>query len=264
MDKSFDKYLQRGNEIQGVANEVAGRFSRLVTFQDAITWLSDARALITILEQLADDLTEYKLCQEATLKQEEESRASSTFLKRNFGFREVEKNLKENISNGEGSGKNVERAISEVFILIDQTPTNKAEQKEMVSELRQLKKDLVLEKRTNNDELRQIRTTARQKSAEWTGTGGRGVLGSMARFDRARIRTSKEAALSPHEDSKTRIERQLIETERKINWVSHFIGEEPMTEYQQVVLRCAYCGRRVEPGKVCPGCGSDRTNSSLG
>ncbi len=86
-------------------------------------------------------------------------------------------------------------------------------------------------------------------------------MGDVARYKRATIRREKENSLSPLEAERNSIEAQLMDIERQINWVSKFKGENPQEESE--VIRCTYCGRRVAPPSVCPGCGSDQTTRDI-
>ncbi|MCJ7706002.1 MAG: hypothetical protein MUO38_00145 [Anaerolineales bacterium] len=130
----------------------------------------------------------------------------------------------------------------------------------MLAEFRLLKKEITTEKRSVSQAMREIRTKARQDITSWTGVRG-GFVGSVARLDRMQIRHGKEAALAPHEGTRAALERQIVEVERSINWVSRFQGADPQAE--EPALRCAYCGRRVSQNAVCPGCGSDKTTRDL-
>jgi rubrerythrin len=87
-------------------------------------------------------------------------------------------------------------------------------------------------------------------------------VGKFATYRRAGITMSKEKALSPLETKKADIENQLIEIEKQINRLNYIKIDEEGNEDLQV-LRCSYCGRRVNPGEVCPGCGSDKTTYEL-
>lgn len=257
MDDTYTQFASRAAEIQKVADEVSDRFFNLATFQDALRWNSDTRALIRLLEQFNLDITEYCTKQEGFLNLAETTRSTQSFLKRTFGIRREENQYKENIESANTTIASVETAVSGLNDLIDRTPTSKAEQKNMLQELRQLKKELTTEKREINETTRQIRTKARQDMTKMTGIHGRGVMGSMARYQRVHIRDQKESSLKPHEIAKANIEMQIIEVEKRINWTSRFTGDDPQP--QAAALRCAYCGRRVEPNRVCPGCGSDQT-----
>jgi hypothetical protein len=105
---------------------------------------------------------------------------------------------------------------------IDFTPNSVEEQKALLRELRQRKKELQLEKRQVAASMKAIREGARQRSAQ----AGRGFFGmynpKQAASERRSIRYRKEAALRPHEDAKAAIERQIIQIDRDILWVGRY------------------------------------------
>jgi hypothetical protein len=256
MALTLDHLGKQAASLQQTADELSSRFEKLTTFEEAARWDADAFAVVRLFEQYRDAVAGFRSSEQQALQEANAARGTLPFFKRLFASRRTEKSREANIKQADKGTASVETAISQLFELADRTPACKAEQKEMLSELRLLKKELTTEKRSVNEAMRIIRTQARQNMATWTGVQ-RGFTGSVARLERMQIRHQKEGALSPHEDAKAAIERQLIEMERRINWVSRFKGEDPREE--QGVVRCAYCGRRVTAGSPCPGCGSDST-----
>ena len=110
---------------------------------------------------------------------------------------------------------------------IDKTPNSREEQIEMLRELKLEKKELAFQKRQAVEAKRQITTSARQQSAQV----GAGFLGAMLtnpksrRVSRMGIRLRKEAALAPHENLRTQLEKQILVIDRAIHWVERFRGE---------------------------------------
>jgi flagellar motility protein MotE (MotC chaperone) len=260
MSATVENLSKQAMALQYATNEIATRFQSLSTFPEASQWDSDATALVSLYEQFKNALADFRLSEEEAIRQTHNVRNALPFFKRLFASRKQEKAHKSIIGQVEKGIKSTETAISQLLEWIDQTPSSKAEQKEMLGELRLLKKELMTEKRTVNESMRAIRTQARQNMSTWTGVQGK-FIGSVARVERMQIRHQKESALTPHEDAKAAIERQIIACERRINWISKFTGEDPKP--QEHVVRCAYCGRRVSSGKPCPGCGSDQTTREL-
>ena len=246
--------------LQGTVNELMARFDRSTKFDEAAWWDRDAQAVIRLFEQYKESLTKYCKEQEQTLTELKLARTALPFFKRVIAARGDEKSLEDNIAQAAKGIASVDKAIDTLYDLVDRTPTSKGEQTQMLKELRQQKKELAVQKRSINENMRAARTKTRQEMSEWTGVQG-GMLGDVARMKRASIRRQKETALHPQENARAAIERQLIEIDKRFTWVSRFSGDDPHQE--DVVVRCAYCGRRVEPDKVCPGCGSDYTIRSL-
>lgn len=251
----------QASRLQAHADELSHRYQTLGTYEEAARFDSDALAAIRLFERYKGDLEAFALSEESLLADAASARASLPFLKRLFASRADEKRHSSSIATARGGISSVETAIADLYELIDRTPSSKAEQKQMLAELRLLKKEVTTQKRSANEAMREIRTKARQDMASWTGVSGRGVVGSVARLERMSIRHGKEADLAPHETTKASLERQIIDLERRINWVDRFQGEDPGAE--EPPLRCAYCGRRVTQNAVCPGCGSDKTTRDL-
>ncbi len=261
MTVTLDDLSTQAAALQANADELTHRFEGLNEFHEAARWDADALAAIRLFERYKADLQSHISAEEQASHEAAAARSALPFHKRLVASRSAEKEHASNIAKANEGVSSVETVIAHLYELIDRTPSSKAEQKDMLSELRLFKKELATEKRSVNEAMRQVRTKARQDTASWTGIHGRGLVGSVARVERMQIRHQKEAALAPHESTKAAIERRLIETEMRINWVSKFRGEDPSGE--KPPLRCAYCGRRVRPDAPCPGCGSDRTTRDL-
>ena len=101
---------------------------------------------------------------------------------------------------------------------IDTTPTTKAEQVQLVKELKAQKKELQLQKREVAAEMKNIRTAARQKSSG-VATGFFAMAGDtkVTAIERREILRAKERALKPGEDAKVKLERLILAVEREIN-----------------------------------------------
>ena len=111
----------------------------------------------------------------------------------------------------------LENMANELQEAIDFTPNSFNEKKELLSELKNRKKELQLQKREITANMKAIRRQARMKSAN----AGRRIYGynsKMAARQRRGIKYSKEAQLKPHEDLLTAIERQLLQTDKDIFW----------------------------------------------
>jgi hypothetical protein len=107
---------------------------------------------------------------------------------------------------------------------IDKTPNSPEEQREMIADLKVVKKELQLLKREANEAMRQIRSDARAKSAK-IGTTGFGALLSTPtsrRWSRVAVRLEKESNVAPHEQNRAVIERRLLVVERAIHWIERF------------------------------------------
>ena len=85
----------------------------------------------------------------------------------------------------------------------------------MLTEFRQRRKELQIEKRSLDSQMTGIRVEARRKTA-YTDPGKSGT------WSRRQIRLEKEAALGPHETEKAGVVRQIVYLDRLITWLERF------------------------------------------
>jgi hypothetical protein len=256
MEFTVEEINKRAVDLQRVINEIIARFKTITSLQEASIWKSDAMALQNLLDRFKVDAIRFQEMEEESLKLEENIRKNLSFIKR-FSASGIEKQHKNNIQNLEEGIRSIDVASSEINELIEEMPASNTELNTMLYELNNRKKELTVEKRSVNEEMRQIRTSARQARASLSGVRG-GTIGKVAFYQRAGITYSKENKLSPLESQKGNIEYELIEIEKRIIRLNGFKGEDDFYPETRV-LRCSYCGRRVNMGEICPGCGSDKT-----
>jgi hypothetical protein len=252
----IDEIATRSNLLVSRYKELLSSFDNLETFSDTIQWDSDASSLIELFKDSVSDFLEYQKTMQQELEIIKAERESKSFFARNFSSKKVEKEHTDSILDMADVVKKTEIVIEKLQDLIDRTPNSKADQKEMLNELKTIKKNLTLEKREINESIRQVNVEARKSISKVTGISG-GIFGTVARAHRVNVRYQKEAALRPNEDAKAGINRQLLQVEKDILWVSRFKGEE--TPVVNDVVRCAFCGRRVLDGNPCQSCGSIQT-----
>jgi hypothetical protein len=261
MKYTIEELSKRAIDIQNASDEIVARYNKISSLQEAAVWKSDAIALQNLLNSFEQDLIQFQNIERGSLQEEESARKNLSFIKRYTTSKDTEKKHKGDIVQAQKGIDSITVARSVLAGIIDETPTNNVELKQKLTELNIHKKELTVDKRTVNEEMRQIRTSARQARASLSGVT-RGTMGRMATYSRAGITRGKENKLSPLESEKGSIENQLIETEKKINRLKSInVDEEGNIESH--VLRCSYCGRRVNFGELCPGCGSDKTTYAL-
>jgi hypothetical protein len=196
-------------------------YKRLSTFGEVESWDRRASAetdrIVSAIRKVDEDNAELS----EKLKQAEKERSEKPFFNRLFGSRKVEKYLAQQIENCRNHKAILEALAAQMQEAIDFTPNSPEEQKSLLKELKQRKKELQVEKREIAAAMKAIRTDARQKSSN----AGRvfGLYDSkVAASDRRHIRYAKEAALGPHEDSKAALDRQITQVDRDILWAERF------------------------------------------
>jgi hypothetical protein len=254
--QTIDEIATRSNLLLSRYKELLPSFDNLENFSEAIQWDSDASSLIELFKNSISDFLEYQKSLQQELEIIKTERESKSFFMRSFSSKKSEKEHAESILDMADVVKKTEIIIEKLQDLIDRTPNSKVEQKEMLNELKTIKKNLALEKREINESIRKVNVEARKSISKVTGISG-GIFGTVARAHRVSVRYQKEAALRPNEDAKAGINRQLLQVEKDILWVSKFNGDEiPIINN---IIRCAYCGRRVIDGNPCQSCGSIQT-----
>lgn len=262
--KTWDDLDKHTSVLQNSYNELYQRHNALQSFHDAREWDNDTSALIGLLQNFKNDWNVYRKEQENKLEQLNQERNNKSFFNRVLSTRSDDEEVKKLIKQVDVEINGIDMIVDELNDKMDKTPANKSEQKEIADVIKELKKEITLKKREINESLRQTRTNARQKTANWTGSNP-GLLGTVARYQRTSIRMEKERALVPMENLKTYVEKKLISLEKDLNWVMHFKGDDQEDKNQLVqeeiiieqVQRCKYCGHRVgEADNICKGCGA--------
>jgi uncharacterized protein YqgV (UPF0045/DUF77 family) len=116
----------------------------------------------------------------------------------------------------------METMTEELLEAIDFTPNSSVEQKSLLKELRQIKKELQLRKREVTASAKKIKEEARLKSIHAGKVLGIFYDSKLASIERRSIRYKKEAMVAPHEDIKASLDRQILKTDKNILWVERF------------------------------------------
>lgn len=260
MEQSLGQLSKQAAETTNSLSELMTRYKSLCSFQEVHQWKADARALIKLYEDLKGNLEMASSREKEYLALAEKKRNELPFLKRMTASQQEANIRKSNISRLEQVIAQIPEHISSLVSLSEQLPDNKLQQKQLIKDLKNKKDDLNLKKKTVNENMRLIRTQARKDTAYYAGARG-GTYGKIATMQRASITQRKENDLAPNEQVKAKIEELLITIDQRIIYLSRIEGDDSIVA-QEMVTRCAYCGRRVFPGEACPGCGSDQVITS--
>lgn len=199
-------------------------FSNLRTFEDIVEWDSSAQRVIESLQNTIQTLIVLKSHKQAELKQLDQEKRNKSFLEKLLSGNKEYKKLEDEIQKNDGVVSQCKTFIDDIKSKIAFTPKTPEDQANLLRELRLEKKELNQRKKELNSKMREIRTAARQETVKkadsvtavfWFGSKYRTAI-------RRRIRTAKENELSPHEDEKTIIERELLQIEKEILFVERF------------------------------------------
>ena len=146
------------------------------------------------------------------LAQENQAHEAKSFLARSFDDRKVQKQWlaeQSRLTNEKGQINNL---IEQFKSAIDFIPKSRNDQKELIKECKQKKKELQTEKKAVNAQMASIRVEARQLRANT-------YSGKVGTAQKRQIRLKEESVLSPHENKKAEIERQIINLDQIVIWL---------------------------------------------
>jgi hypothetical protein len=115
----------------------------------------------------------------------------------------------------------LEDMAEKLQISIDFTPNSDDGKKILLQELHQRKKELQIQKRELNLSTKQIRESARVKSAHAGRVLGMMYDSNLAAYERRSIRYKKEALVAPYENLKVSIDRQILQIDKDILWIEN-------------------------------------------
>jgi hypothetical protein len=197
-------------------------FKTLETFAAIESWDSQAQIEIDRIIGIVRDIDSEIFNQTQILEKIKQSKSEKSFVGRLLSSDKEEKELLQLVEKHNQFKATLEKMASQLQEHIDFTPNSPEEQKVLLKELRQRKKELQVEKKEVAAAMKAVRTDARQQSAQAGKVFGVFYDSKFAASERRNIRYSKEATLRPHEDAKAAIERQLIQIDRDILWVEKF------------------------------------------
>ncbi len=199
------------------------KYLSLHSFAEVSLWDDLAKNEIASLKATIDTSDEIVRHKTQLVEQARQARQARPFFIRAFDKGNEEKRLQAEIEALKAQNEHSRDLIEEIQSKIDITPNDPKEQAALLKELSLEKKELLIKKHEINEEMRQIRTAARQESANVPRTLRGALSGSSYRAAvRRDIRYKKETALSPHEDARTEVEMELIRLEKDILWVERF------------------------------------------
>jgi hypothetical protein len=148
--------------------------------------------------------------------EEKQKHESKSFFAKLFDSQEKKKLLVEKHNQMGISKKMLIKTIDDLTNAIAFTPDSPEDVKDLIKECRNTKKELRIQKKTVNSQMTSIRVEARQKSSQT-------IYGKYGKWDRRMIQLNKEAALQPHENEKTALERQIIKLDQMELWLERFL-----------------------------------------
>jgi hypothetical protein len=204
------------SESVTVGNLALTRHPRVSSLASAAEWRGVAENACNLLGHDIDTARILLAGLETNRQPLRQAAREKSFWGRFFKSAEEKTNLAE-IRTCQQSISTCQRLGEAIQEKIDNTPASKAEQVQLVKELKAQKKELQLQKRELATEMKNIRTAARQKSSA-VATGWFAMAGDrkVTAIERREILRAKERALKPGEDAKVQVERLILAIERDI------------------------------------------------
>jgi chromosome segregation ATPase len=198
-------------------------FNTLTAFADVESWDTRAAQHINQIKDYVQQLASAEAHMSGVEDQAKQAHASKSLFRRAFTSSPEAKAAKMWMQQATALKQALTELLDQLEGSIEKTPNSAEEQREMLRDLKMVKKELTLQKREANEAMRQIRANARQRSAKiGTGLGAMFSTPSTRRWSRIGVRLEKEAKVAPHERSRSDIERRILVIDRTIHWVERF------------------------------------------
>ncbi len=140
---------------------------------------------------------------------------SKSFLSKAFSSRQEERKLIDEYNGLAKEKEQLGKLIDELKSTVEFLPRSQSDLKELIRGCQLRKKELTAEKKAVNEQIREIRVQARQKTANTSS-------GKVGTDQRKNIRYWKENQLSPYENKKANLEQQIIKLDKTILWLERF------------------------------------------
>lgn len=204
-------------------NKLTAQFQSLQTFEEVADWDYRAKQAIESINGIIRNSQTEKAQTQSKLQQLQNDHEEKSIFGKILGGKKELNQLEEKIGKIDTLISKFESLINDIQSKIDITPNTPEEKTHLLKELSLEKKELTVKKREINAQIKEIRTAARQKSVNTTDSLVGVIAGSKYRAATRRdIRYQKEQMLTPHEDEKSYIERQLLQIDKDILWVERF------------------------------------------
>lgn len=199
---------QQALDIASAMQTVLHEIKSIETFADIDRWDAKAEKYVQGIELLSKNISAaLEECESRLTLGVEASDERSNLIA-------ISKKLATTIERLDKTQESLELAI-------DFTPNTPQEAKELIKDLKLMKKELALEKKEIALDMKAISVEARQRGAK-IGTSAftqTKFTRQLDRSSRIRLRLQKEAALSPHENQKMLLERQMLDIDKNILWI---------------------------------------------
>jgi hypothetical protein len=206
-----------------VFDSIMAEYKSLATYASVVPWdqraLVEVNRIVGVIKGLDDEiLKKTKAHQQATRE-----RMQKSFLARLLASRKKENDFADGISQCNQLRVSLIELAIRLQDAVGIAPRSPDEQKALLKELRLRKKELQLQKREITTTMKSIREEARVKSVH-ANVEFLGVYDSLcSASERRRIRYARESALEPYEGTNESLERQILQVDKDILWVEHFM-----------------------------------------
>ena len=196
-----------------------GQILNLTSFDEINKWDEKAGKILEEITNSIEQLQKNNHDLEININVEKSMRAKMGFFKKIFSknpITEMDKEYKNKL--------NYINTLAELGNIlqdkIDFTPNDKNEKKDLISELKLKKKELGLLKKEISSSMTQIRQNARKESDSAGNSFGAFIGGKKYTAQQRRmIKHEKEMSLTPYENQKALIEKQILDIDKVLLWL---------------------------------------------
>ncbi len=195
--------------------EFISEFQTLSTFAEVEDWSKRAEDEIGRVSGFIREL-DIEIARDAqALERVRYEHAQKPLIGRLFsGGNNEEKELSQRVENSRQYRLEKTRAVIQLQEFIDFTPKSSEEQKALVKELRQRKRELQEKKREITMVIRSPNTQPQKAQTD--------NIFDAATLERRKVRYAKDAELLPQEITKAALDRQFAQIDRDIQWAEKF------------------------------------------
>lgn len=206
---------QKINDDNSV-KELMAKFQTLSTFAEVSDWSNQAENEIERISAIIRKLDVEIARDTETLERIKYEHAKKSLVGRLFGAGNDEKELSQHIEQYRQSKSELIKAAMQMQESIDFTPKSPEEQKVLIQEIRQRKKEIQEKRRENTMVIRGPRADVTEQNAQ-----ARAIFG-VAMLERRAARYARDAEPLPQEKPRESVDRQMAQFDREILWAEKF------------------------------------------
>lgn len=189
----------------------------LTSFDDVQNWDNEAKKEIIDINNALNTLNKHEVSDKIELEKYETEHKRKGFFARILRSDPKLAILKRSLKTILEQREKISNLKTSLEELVERTPDDEAEAKQMLRELKLAKKELSVTKKEVRAEMRGVAISARVKNTNISGQIF--TNGKLKRIQRISARIDKESSLKPLDRQIFIIDQQILEIDKSINWI---------------------------------------------